>query len=251
MQQATNCFDAELIIGKEGFGKVYKGTLENGEVVAIKVANPESRQGLGEFQNEIELLSGLSHSNLVSLVGCYNEDSELILVYNYMANGSLSSHLYGRDFVPLSWKQRLAICLGAAKGLLYLHTGAKQSIIHRDVKTTNILLDKKIVPKVSDFGISKKGPILDKSHVTTNVKVICGKPALDDALPTQQMNLALRALSCDKKVGMEVLGGASGEQTTDGSVSPNCVVYDRMPLTVGLGSRVEEDVYHVANLRTD
>ncbi|RHN74796.1 putative protein kinase RLK-Pelle-CrRLK1L-1 family [Medicago truncatula] len=230
MQQATNCFDAELIIGKEGFGKVYKGTLENGEVVAIKVANPESRQGLGEFQNEIELLSGLSHSNLVSLVGCYNEDSELILVYNYMANGSLSSHLYGRDFVPLSWKQRLAICLGAAKGLLYLHTGAKQSIIHRDVKTTNILLDKKIVPKVSDFGISKKGPILDKSHVTTNVKgsfgyvdpeyfrtkfltkksdvfsfgvvlieVICGKPALDDALPTQQMNLALRALSCDKK----------------------------------------------------
>ncbi|XP_024640108.2 receptor-like protein kinase THESEUS 1 [Medicago truncatula] len=230
MQQATNCFDAELIIGKGGFGKVYKGTLENGEVVAIKVANPESRQGLDEFHNEIELLSGLSHSNLVSLVGCCNEDSELILVYNYMANGSLSSHLYGRDFVPLSWKQRLMICLGAAKGLLYLHTGAKESIIHRDIKTTNILLDENLVPKVADFGISKKGPILDKSHVTTNVKgsfgyvdpeyfrtkfltkksdvfsfgvvlieVICGKPALDDALPTQQMNLAMWALSCDKK----------------------------------------------------
>ncbi|KAJ1408508.1 Serine-threonine/tyrosine-protein kinase, catalytic domain [Sesbania bispinosa] len=230
IQQATNDFDPNLLIGEGGFGNVYKGTLENGKTVAIKVANPESRQGLNEFHNEIELLSGLRHQNLVSLVGCCSEDSELILVYNFMANGSLSSHLYGRDFVPLSWKQRLEICIGAAKGLCYLHIGARQGVIHRDVKAANILLDENLVPKVADFGISKKGPLLDKSHVTTNVKgsfgyvdpeyfrtkyltkksdvysfgvvlieVICGKPALDDARPTQQMNLALWALSCHGK----------------------------------------------------
>lgn len=230
IREATNGFDPNLLIGEGGFGKVYKGTLENKKTVAIKVANPESRQGLNEFHNEIELLSGLRHQNLVSLVGYCSEDSELILLYNYMENGSLSSHLYGRDFVPLSWKQRLEICIGAAKGLCYLHSGANQSIIHRDVKTANILLDGNFVPKVADFGISKKGPLLDKSHVTTNVKgsfgyvdpeyfrtkfltkksdvysfgvllieVICGKPALDYARPTQQMNLAIWALSCDKE----------------------------------------------------
>ncbi|XP_027355274.1 receptor-like protein kinase THESEUS 1 [Abrus precatorius] len=226
IKQATNDFDQSLLIGEGGFGKVYQGTLENGETVAIKVANHESKQGLNEFHNEIELLSGLGHPNLVSLIGCCTENSELILVYKYMAKGSFSSHLYGTDFVPLSWKQRLGICIGAAKGLCYLHFGAKHSIIHRDVKTANILLDENLVAKVADFGISKKGR-LDKSHVTTNVKgsfgyldpdyfrtkclteksdvysfgavlieVICGKPALDDARPTQHVNLAIWALNC-------------------------------------------------------
>ncbi|KAK4255730.1 hypothetical protein QN277_008693 [Acacia crassicarpa] len=230
ISEATNNFDECLVLGEGGFGKVYEGTMDNGIKVAIKVANPKSRQGLGEFQNEIQLLSKLSHKNLISLIGCCDENSQMILVYEFLANGSLSGHLYGTAFVPLSWKQRLLICIGAAKGLHFLHTGAPQCIIHRDVKTANILLDKNLVPKVADFGISRKGPPLDKSHVTTLVKgsfgyldpeyfrtkyltaksdvfsfgmvlmeVISGKPALDNTRPTEHINLATWASSCQEK----------------------------------------------------
>ncbi|EYU44212.1 hypothetical protein MIMGU_mgv1a020440mg, partial [Erythranthe guttata] len=172
---ATNNFSDALEIGMGGFGKVYKGHIDkNQTVVAVKRLKSSSDQGVHEFLTEIETLSELRHVNLVSLFGYCNEQEEMILVYEYMSRGTLGDHIYklareNNTYSFLTWKQRLDICIGAGRGLDYLHTG--NNVIHRDVKTTNILLDENFIAKVSDFGLAKPENISNlQGHVSTNVK---------------------------------------------------------------------------------
>ncbi|XP_020592474.1 receptor-like protein kinase HERK 1 [Phalaenopsis equestris] len=167
---ATNNFDEKQLIGAGGFGKVYRGVLYDGTEVAVKRAVPGSRQGYPEFRTEIVFLSRIRHRHLVSLIGYCEENSEMILVYEYLEKGTLRSYLYDSDLPCLSWKQRLEICICAARGLHYLHTGYSQSIIHRDLKSTNILLGENFIAKLSDFGLSLLGPSFGETHVSTIVK---------------------------------------------------------------------------------
>ncbi|KAG4914751.1 hypothetical protein JHK87_052308 [Glycine soja] len=153
IQKATQNFTTTL--GQGSFGTVYKATMPTGEVVAVKVLAPNSKQGEKEFQTEVFLLGRLHHRNLVNLVGYCVDKGQRILVYQYMSNGSLANLLYGEE-KELSWDQRLQIALDISHGIEYLHEGAVPPVIHRDLKSANILLDHSMRAKVADFGLSKE-----------------------------------------------------------------------------------------------
>ncbi|CAK9213884.1 unnamed protein product, partial [Sphagnum troendelagicum] len=174
---ATNNF--KIQIGKGGFGPVYYGKLEDGQEVAIKILDVKSSQGPSEFFNEVDVLSRASHQNLVLLIGYCLEDDQQMLIYEYMHKGSLYDHLYGdlstSTNEQLDWTTRLHIALNASQGLQYLHSGCNPSIIHRDVKTSNILLPSDMKnAKVADFGLSRLTYGENITHVTTNVKGTAG-----------------------------------------------------------------------------
>ncbi|KAL1220939.1 putative LRR receptor-like serine/threonine-protein kinase [Cardamine amara subsp. amara] len=172
----TNNFQG--ILGKGGFGIVYHGFVNGGEQVAVKMLSHSSSQGYKQFKAEVELLLRVHHKNLVSLVGYCDEGENLALIYEYMANGDLKEHMSGtRNRFILNWGTRLKIVVESAQGLEYLHNGSKPPMVHRDVKTTNILLTEHFQAKLADFGLSRSFPIEGETHVST---VVAGTPGYLD-----------------------------------------------------------------------
>ncbi|KAM1223196.1 hypothetical protein TB2_010491 [Malus domestica] len=251
---ATQCFDQTLCIGRGGFGSVFKGRIKvDGDedrinVVAIKRFSGRSERGMREFRAEVQLLCQLRHPNLISLVGFCQENGECIIVYDYMPNGTLSDYLLdpsnikNKDHFPLTWKQRLKICIGVARSIHYLHAGVKHAVIHRDVKCTNVLLDQNLVPKLSDFGLSKMGPpVVSNALIKLNSTVVGTFGYLDPeyALSGQlteksdvfSFGMVLLEVLCAKSVSREISECVHRGETFPamidpflmGKVAPDCL----------------------------
>ncbi|KAK4589473.1 hypothetical protein RGQ29_020159 [Quercus rubra] len=183
IKAATNNFDAANKLGEGGFGTVYKGILLDGTIIAVKKLSSRSKQGNREFVTEIGMISALQHPNLVRLYGCCIEGNQLFLVYEYMENNSLARALFGSDEhrLTLDWPTRQNICVGIARGLAFLHEESTLKIVHRDIKTTNMLLDRDLNPKISDFGLAKLDEE-ENTHISTRVAGTIGYMAPEYAL---------------------------------------------------------------------
>ncbi|KAK7317851.1 hypothetical protein RJT34_02424 [Clitoria ternatea] len=183
IKAATNNFDPANKIGEGGFGPVYKGVLSDGDVIAVKQLSSKSKQGNREFVNEIGMISALQHPNLVKLYGCCIEGNQLLLIYEYMENNSLARTLFGNEEqkLHLDWPRRMKICVGIAKGLAYLHEESRLKIVHRDIKATNVLLDKDLNAKISDFGLAKLDEE-ENTHISTRIAGTIGYMAPEYAM---------------------------------------------------------------------
>ncbi|CAK8564046.1 unnamed protein product [Lathyrus sativus] len=233
IEKATDNFDSSRILGEGGFGLVYSGVLGNGTKVAVKVLKKKDDiHSNHEFLSEVEMLSRLHHRNLVKLIGiCIEEDSFRCLVYELVTNGSLESHLHGvdREKCALDWRARMKIALGAARGLAYLHEDSSPCVIHRDFKSSNILLEDDFTPKVSDFGLARTAEDEENRHISTRVVGTFGYVA-----PEYAMNGHLLVKSDVYSYGVVLLELLTGRKPIDMSQTPgqeNLVAWSRQFLT--------------------
>ncbi|KAG5248633.1 receptor serine/threonine-protein kinase [Salix suchowensis] len=231
IERATNSFDASRILGEGGFGLVYSGLLDDGREVAVKVLKRYDQHGGREFLAEVEMLSRLHHRNLVKLVGICTEGHTRCLVYELIPNGSVESHLHGVDQEtdPLDWDARMKIALGAARGLAYLHEDSSPGVIHRDFKSSNILLEPDFTPKVSDFGLARPAVDEGNKHISTHIMGTFGYLA-----PEYAMMGHLLVKSDVYSYGVVLLELLTGRKPVDLSQPPgqeNLVVHVRPLLT--------------------
>jgi serine/threonine protein kinase len=173
LRKATGNFNPKSKLGKGGFGTVYKGLLANKEV-AVKRVSKDSRQGKQEFIAEVTTIGSLRHKNLVKLIGWCYEKRELLIVYEYMPNSSLDKFIFGSEEAPLSWERRYTIIHGVARALNYLHNGCEKRVLHRDIKSSNIMLDSEFNARLGDFGLARTIQQSDLTHHST--KEIAGTP---------------------------------------------------------------------------
>ena len=169
LQRATDNYNWSRFLGQGGYGKVYKGMLPDGTIVAVKKSKEIERNQIETFVNEVVILSQINHRNIVKLLGCCLETEAPLLVYEFIPNGTLSQHIHSKDHESsLSWETRLRIACEVAGAVAYMHSSASTPIFHRDIKPTNILIDSNYSAKVSDFGTSRSVP-QDKTHLTTAI----------------------------------------------------------------------------------
>ncbi|XP_076907363.1 cysteine-rich receptor-like protein kinase 2 [Bidens hawaiensis] len=209
LQLATNNFSEENLLGKGGFGEVFKAIFEDNEIVAVKKIKVGYAKAKEEFENEVKLVSNVHHRNLLRLLGWSSEESNLLLVLEYMPNGSLDRFLWGVKRGTLNWKQRYNIIFGIARGLAHLHDEFHVKILHRDIKSSNILLDHDFQPKIADFGLARFQPE-DRSHISTKFVGTLGYTAPE---------YAIHGVLSDKvdtySFGIVVLEIISGRRCTD------------------------------------
>ncbi|GLT44186.1 hypothetical protein SLA2020_181000 [Shorea laevis] len=240
---ATSNFSLDQKLGEGGFGAVYKGYLADIDmVIAVKKISRRSKQGKKEYVTEVKIISQLRHRNLVQLIGWCHENSEFLLIYEFMSNGSLDSHLYGKR-IPLSWPVRYRITLGLASAILYLHEGWEQCVMHRDIKSSNIMLDSNFNVKLGDFGLAK---LMDHElgQITTGLTGTFGYLA-PEYISTKKASKESDVFS----FGVVILEIATGRKSTDrmgeecdlGLVEWVWDLYGKGRLLLGVDERVKRD----------
>ncbi|KAG1342622.1 serine/threonine-protein kinase RIPK [Cocos nucifera] len=265
LKVATQGFSMSNFLGEGGFGPVYKGFVDDkvkpglkAQSVAVKLLDLNGVQGHKEWLAEVIFLGQLRHPHLVKLIGYCYEDEHRLLVYEFMARGSLENHLFKRLFAPLPWLTRLKIAVGAAKGLTFLHE-AEKPVIYRDFKASNILLDSDYKAKLSDFGLAKDGPEGDDTHVSTRVmgtqgyaapeyimtghltaksdvysfgvvllELLTGRRSVDKSRPSREQNLVEWARPClndARKLNRIMDPSLEGQYSTKGALRAAVVTY--------------------------